>query len=127
VVTEIHDEPALGRRLVALLIDWLIASLSAVALFGFVGVRFPPQGIGDQLIINGVFLVEVAILLGLVGFSIGKRIMGLRLINAAGVPIGVPRALLRTLLLSLVVPAIIMTEDKRGLHDLAAGSKVIRA
>lgn len=126
-MTETHDEPALGRRLLALLIDWIIAAFSAVALFGWTGVRFPPDGIRDQLIINGVFLVEVAILVGLTGFSIGKRIMGLRLINPDGRPIGVPRALLRTLLLSLVIPAIVMTDDKRGLHDLAAGSKVVKA
>lgn len=126
-MTETHDEPALGRRLLALLIDWIIAAFSAVALFGWTGVRFPPDGARDQLIINGVFLVEVAILVGLTGFSIGKRIMGLRLINPDGRPIGVPRALLRTFLLSLVIPAIVMTDDKRGLHDLAAGSKVVRA
>ena len=126
-MTETHDEPALGRRLLALLIDWIIAAFSAVALFGWTGVRFPPDGIRDQLIINGVFLVEVAILLGLTGFSIGKRIMGLRLIGPDGGPIGVPRALLRTFLLSLVLPAIVMTDDKRGLHDLAAGSKVVKA
>lgn len=121
------DEPSLGRRLVALLIDWVIASLSAVAMFAWVGVTFPPEGIRDQLIINAVFIVEVAILIGLTGFSIGKRIMGLRLINPDGMPIGIPRALLRTLLLSVVIPAIVMTDDKRGLHDLAAGSKVVKA
>jgi len=126
-VTETFDEPSLGRRLLALLIDWVIASFSAVALFGWTGVRFPPDGIRDQLIINGVFLVEVAILVGLTGFSIGKRVMGLRLINPDGLPIGIPRALLRTLLLSVVIPAIVMTDDKRGLHDLAAGSKVVKA
>ena len=98
-----------------------------MALFGWTGVRFPPDGIRDQLIINGVFIVEVAILVGLTGFSIGKRIMGLRLINPDGRPIGVLRALLRTVLLSLVIPAIVMTDDKRGLHDLAAGSKVVKA
>ncbi|GAA2089422.1 RDD family protein [Aeromicrobium tamlense] len=121
------DEPSLGRRLVALLIDWVIASLSAVAMFAWAGVTFPPEGIRDQLIINAVFIVEVAILVGLTGFSIGKRIMGLRLINPDGMPIGIPRALLRTLLLSVVIPAIVMTDDKRGLHDLAAGSKVVKA
>lgn len=125
-MTATPDDPSLGRRLVALIIDWVIASLSAVALFGFTGVRFPPDGIRDQLIINGVFVVEVAIVLGLVGFSIGKRIMGLRLINPDGKPIGIPRAILRTVLLSFVIPAMIMTDDKRGLHDLAAGSKVVR-
>lgn len=121
------DEPSLGRRLLALLIDWIIASFSAVALFGWTGVSFPPEGIREQLIINGVFIVEVAILVGLTGFSIGKRVMGLRLINPDGRPIGVVRALVRTVLLSLVVPAIVMTDDKRGLHDLAAGSKVVKA
>lgn len=125
-VTETSDEPSLGRRLVALMIDWVIASFSAVAIFGWTGVRFPPEGVRDQLILNGVFIVEVAILVGLTGFSIGKRIMGLRLINPDGRPVGVLRALLRTVLLSLVIPAIVMTEDKRGLHDLAAGSKVVR-
>ncbi len=126
-MTEINDDPSLGRRLLALIIDWVIAALSAVALLGFTGVRYPPDGIRDQLIINAAFVVEVSVLVGLVGFSIGKRIMGLRIINPDGMPIGIWRALLRTLLLSLVIPAIVMTEDKRGLHDLAAGSKVVRA
>lgn len=125
-MTETYDDPSLGRRLLALIIDWVIAALSAVALLGFTGVRYPPDGIRDQLIINAAFVVEVSVLVGLVGFSIGKRIMGLRIINPDGLPIGIWRALLRTLLLSLVVPAIVMTEDKRGLHDLAAGSKVVR-
>lgn len=124
---ETADEPALGRRLLALLIDWVIAAFSAVALFGFTGVRFPPDGIRDQLIINGVFVVEVGVLVGLLGYSIGKRIMSLRLINADGAPIGILRALLRTVLLSFVIPAIVMTDDKRGLHDLAVGSKVVSA
>lgn len=118
------DAPSTGRRLLALLIDWVVAAFTAVALFG---VHYPPEGIGEQLVINGVFVVEVALLVGLLGFSIGKRVMGLRVINPDGRPIGVPRALLRTVLLSLVIPAIVMTDDKRGLHDLAAGSKVVRA
>lgn len=121
------DEPSLKRRLTALFIDWIIAALSAVALFGFTGVGFPPDGPRDQLIMNGVFVVEVALLVGTVGHSIGKRVTRLRVIDAAGRPIGVGRALLRTFLLSLVLPAIVMTEDKRGLHDLAVGSKVVDA
>ena len=47
-MTETYDEPSLGRRIVALLIDWVIASLSAVALFGWAGVQFPPAGIRDR-------------------------------------------------------------------------------
>ena len=96
-------------------------------MFGFTGLQFPPNGIDDQLIINAVFVAEVSILLGLLGFSIGKRVMGLRVINSDGNPIGLWRAGLRTALLTLVLPALVMTEDKRGLHDLAAGSKVVYA
>lgn len=116
--------PSLGRRVLALLVDWVVASLSGVAL---AGVHYPPDDIQQNLVITAFFVVEVALLTGLVGQSIGKRLLGLRVENPAGRPIGVPRALLRTVLLSMVLPAIIMTDDKRGLHDLASGARVIKA
>lgn len=110
------------------MIDWVIAMLSAVAL---AGVHFPPASLADDpsetIIVLGFFIAEVALLEGLVGRSIGKRIMGLRVENPAGQPIGVPRAFLRMVLLCMFIPAVVMTEDKRGLHDLAAGSRVIKA
>ncbi len=120
--------PSLMRRLGALVIDWAVAALSAVAL---TGVSYPPAPIDDDpsqtFIILGFFVLEVGLLVGLTGRSIGKRLLGMTVENPDGVPIGIPRALLRTLLLSLVLPAIVMTDDKRGIHDLAAGSRVIRA
>lgn len=117
------ETPSLGRRILALLIDWAVAALSAVAL---TGVSYPPKNIGENLVIVGFFIVEVGILTGLLGFTIGKRILGLRVENPAGRPIGIPRAVLRTALLSLVLPAIVMNEDKCGLHDIAAGARVVR-
>ncbi|GAA3535915.1 RDD family protein [Aeromicrobium panaciterrae] len=117
------ETPSLGRRIAALIIDWAVAALSAVAL---TNVTYPPRNPGENLVIVGFFVVEVALLTGLLGFTIGKRILGLRVENPQGVPIGVPRAIVRTVLLSLVLPAIVMNDDKRGLHDIAAGSRVIR-
>jgi uncharacterized RDD family membrane protein YckC len=118
--------PSLMRRLGALLIDWIIASLSAVAL---TGVSYPPAPLDEDpsqtFIIIAFFVAEVGILTGLVGRSIGKRLLGMRIENPDGRPIGVPRAVLRTLLLCTVLPAIVMTDDKRGIHDLAAGSRVV--
>ena len=38
---------------------------------------------------------------------------------------GIPRALLRGFLLALVIPALIMDRERRGLHDRAAGSIVV--
>ncbi len=115
---------SLGRRLGALFIDWIIAALSGVAV---AGVSYPPKDPKENLIITGIFIVEVALLTGLLGFSIGKRIFGLKVENVDGRPIGVGRAVIRTALVCLVIPAIVMTDDQRGLHDLAAGSRVIRA
>jgi uncharacterized RDD family membrane protein YckC len=119
--------PSLVRRLGSLVIDWIVAALSAVTL---TGVSYPPAPIDEDpsqtFIIIGFFIVEVGVLTGLVGRSIGKRVLGMRVENPDGNPIGVPRALLRTALLSVVLPAIVMTDDKRGIHDLAAGSRVVR-
>jgi uncharacterized RDD family membrane protein YckC len=113
---------SLGRRLVALVIDWVIAMLSAAVV---VRISVPPEGVGEGLIVSAVFIVEVGVLVGLLGFSIGKRIVGLRVEGPDGRPIGVLRALLRTVLLSLVLPGLVMTDDRRGLHDLAARSRVV--
>ena len=113
---------SLGRRLAALVLDWFIAVLSAAAVFQS---SVPPEGVREGLIVSGVFIVEVALLVGLLGFSIGKRLARIRVEGPDGGPIGVPRALLRTVLLSLVLPALVMTEERRGLHDLAAGSRVV--
>ncbi len=114
---------SLGRRFVALVIDWFIAVLSAAALAGS---TVPPEGLRESLVVSGVFIVEVGLLVGLLGFSIGKRLMGLRVEGPDGAPIGVPRALLRTFLLALVIPALVMTDERRGIHDVAARSRVIR-
>ncbi|MET0930395.1 MAG: RDD family protein [Aeromicrobium sp.] len=119
--------PSLVRRLGSLLIDWVIAALSAVAI---AGVHYPPAPLdkdpSETFIIIGFFILEVGVLTGLLGRSIGKRLLGMKVENPDGQPIGVPRALLRTALLVLVLPAIVMTDDKRGIHDLAAGSRVVK-
>jgi uncharacterized RDD family membrane protein YckC len=113
--------PSLLRRLGALLVDWIIASLSAAAV---AGTHYPPKDVKENLLITAFFVVEIAVLTGLVGFSIGKRIFGLRVEGRDGRPIGLVRAFVRSVLLCLVIPAVVMTDDKRGMHDLAAGSRV---
>lgn len=118
-------QPAsLGRRVVALVIDWSVAVLSAAVV---ARTTVPPEGIRESLIVSGVFVVEVGLLVGLLGFSIGKRMTGLRVEGPDGGPIGLMRALLRTFLLALVIPAVVMTDERRGLHDVLAGSRVVRS
>jgi uncharacterized RDD family membrane protein YckC len=112
-----------GRRFVALLIDWGVAMLSVVA---FTGTPLAGAGAVSSFVTLGVFFLEVTLLTGTLGFSIGKRVTALKVVDPDGRPIGVPRAALRTLLLCLFVPAIIQNEDQRGLHEIVSGSRVAR-
>ncbi len=118
------ESASLGRRIVALVIDWIIASLTAVAL---TPVSFPPDNIPQNLIITGFFIVEVGVLVGLLGASIGKRVMRLGVINPDGQAIGIPQGLLRTALVCLVIPPLVANSDGRGLHDIVTGSREIKA
>jgi len=104
----------IGRRLVALLIDWLICEVIAFAAFR------------SQYPTLAVFAVEVWLLTSLTGFTIGKRLLGIRVVRIDGKPVGFLWALVRTLLLLCVIPALVYDGDSRGLHDKAANTIVIR-
>jgi uncharacterized RDD family membrane protein YckC len=116
-----------SRRLGALLIDWIACSLIAVAFL-----YRPEAGHATNVFIQPrlwtpvVFGVEDFVLTALTGFTIGKRLTGLRVVRLDGRPVGL-RALPRTILLMLVVPALMMDRDLRGLQDKAAGTVVVRA
>lgn len=112
-----------GRRLAALAIDWVVAGLSAVAL---ARVSFPPENPLENLIITGFYVVEVGVLVGLVGFSIGKRVLGLRVETPAGRPPAVPQALFRSLLVCLIIPPLVQNADGRGLQDVLTGTRQIK-
>ncbi len=65
-------------------------------------------------------------LTALTGFTVGKRLLGLRVIRLDGKPVGLWWALVRTVLLLAVVPPLVFDSDLRGLHDRAANTLVIR-
>jgi uncharacterized RDD family membrane protein YckC len=103
-----------GRRLGALLIDWLLCEAIAVAAFH------------SQFLTIAVFAVETYLLTALTGFTVGKRLLGLRVVRLDGRPVGLIWSLVRTLLFLAVVPPLVFDVDLRGLHDKAAHSVVIR-
>jgi uncharacterized RDD family membrane protein YckC len=64
--------------------------------------------------------------IGLFGQTPGMALARIRCISIVdGGAIGLPKAFLRAILLALLIPALIMNADRRGLHDRAAGSWVI--
>jgi uncharacterized RDD family membrane protein YckC len=103
-----------GRRVGALFIDWLLSMLIAWSAFH------------SQSWTIVVFGVEVYLLTALTGFTVGKRVLGMRVVRLDGKPVGLWWALLRTLLLLAVVPPLVFDNDLRGLHDKAANTLVIR-
>ena len=104
-----------GARIVAYLIDSVACTLIAYGLFR------------DQRWTLPVFVLEVALVTWLAAGSAGQLVHGLRIVRLDGQPVGLPRALLRTVLLGLLVPAVVWDRDGRGLHDKAAGTVVVRA
>ena len=112
-----------GRRLVALLVDWVMANLVATLLLGF---TFASGGSGGSWKPLAVFAVENLVLLSTIGSTFGHRLVGLRLQGLGGARPTVVQVLVRTVLLCLAVPAIIWDRDGRGLHDKAAGTVLVR-
>jgi uncharacterized RDD family membrane protein YckC len=108
-----------GRRLVALILDWVACEVIALAVF-----RTQSQ---VQLWTLVFFAAEVWVLTALTGFTLGKRLLGIRVARLDGQPVGLVSSLIRTVLLLLVVPPLAMDRDLRGLHDKAARTIVIRA
>jgi hypothetical protein len=112
-----------GRRLAALTLDWLLGYAIA-ALFS--GVDAIGRS-GFSWTVLGVWFLMTAVPVALFGASPGKVVLGLRVasVDSAAV-IGVPRALLRTALIALVVPPLIRDADGRGWPDRAARTIVVR-
>lgn len=109
-----------GRRLVALLIDWAAATL--VASFLVDSLRANPW---PQL---GIFVLAHAFFVGLFGQTVGMALARIRCVSIAdGGAIGIPRALLRGVLIALLVPAMITDGDGRGVHDRVARSVMVPA
>lgn len=73
-----------------------------------------------------VFFVQSAVLSATTGGSFGQLLARIAVFRLDAQPLGFARALLRAALVCLALPPLIIGSDRRGLHDLAAGTVVIR-
>ena len=105
---------SMPRRLLALLIDWLLSMLIAYWLTG------------SQFWTIAVFAVEVYVLTALTGCTVGKRLLGIRVMRTGGGPVGFGWSLVRTAILLTAVPPLLTDRDLRGLHDRASDTIVVR-
>ena len=125
-----------GRRLAALVVDW-VACLLISSIFFHDPHAVLPVVSGDSTATVAIFAVENVLLVGLLGHTLGHRLLGLRVrrfvVHADGTALpddgrapGLGRAAVRTLLLCLVVPPAIQDDEGRGLHDRSAGTAIVR-
>ena len=104
-----------GPRLGAILIDWAIASVISYAFFGW-----------SSTATLVIFAIEQIVLVGLLGYSIGHRVFSLQVQRLDGTAAGFLPALVRSLLLCLVIPAVVFDADQRGLHDRAMDTVLVK-
>ena len=115
--------------MLALLVDWFASSLVVIVIVG------PARFFADQstspdtlpsLLTLVVFVVETTVLTALSGGSFGKLATRLRVVRVPdGGRIDLLRSFARAILVALVIPPLIFRPDRRGLHDLAAGSATV--
>ena len=115
---------SLGRRMSALMVDWLACYFIVAASAGGLGKMAPNR----SWTVLALFFAEVAILSALQGASLGHRIFGIKIIRFAdGGAITPVQALIRSALLVTVIFAITFDENGRGMHERFSGSVLTRA
>jgi uncharacterized RDD family membrane protein YckC len=115
----------LGRRLAALTIDWLLA-YSIAGLFAGPDPLAPGGGSNLSWIVLGIWFLLTVAAVAAFGITPGMAVLGIRVASLDSTLVGVPRAVLRTALLALVIPALARDDDGRGWHDRAARTLVVR-
>ena len=89
--------------------------------------RSVPFGSNEsQVATLSLFAFEVILLTWLSAASFGQRVLGLTVMRTDGSRLSLWRVILRTLLICLVIPAVVLDSDGRGLHDRAVDSVVMR-
>ena len=113
----------MGRRIAALFIDWLIAyGLAALAMaLGLVSMPMLSTAVLIIWFILGAASVR------LFGFTPGQFALGLVVVPVDNtLHVGLGHALVRGILISLVVPALITDTYLRGLQDRLTHTAVVR-
>lgn len=115
-----------GRRLIAIAVDWAIATTISVVFFT------SGETVLDRLVASNAaatlvaFAVLQLLFIPTVGGSLGHLALGMRVVPTKTGWIGVLKPVIRTALLCLFIPAVIWDRDQRGMHDRLAGTVLVR-
>ena len=104
------------RRPLALVIDWGLCLLLSGLVFS-----------GDALADLALFAVVNVLFLSFFGATPGQYLLKMRVQPVSGRSPMVLRAVVRTVLMLLLLPAVVWNRDAQPLHDVVAGTAVVRA
>ncbi|WP_084037900.1 RDD family protein [Demequina sp. NBRC 110053] len=131
--TDHGERASVGRRLAGVGIDWVLCLLISSAFFAVPAAAelSPVERVlvaGAPLATVGIWMAQHLILVATLGSTTGHRLLGMRVVRVDGSPVvGLVKALIRTVLLALVIPAVVWDGEGRGLHDSAAGTRIVVA
>jgi uncharacterized RDD family membrane protein YckC len=119
-----YETASWGRRVLALLVDWLASTLVVVFFMGWSD--YSAAGSPGSLYVLVVFVLESALFTSTTGGSFGKVATRLRVVRVDnGGRLDPLRSLARAILVALVIPPLVFRSDRRGLHDIAAGTATV--
>jgi len=116
------SHPPWGSRLTALLIDWGACMVFAVGAFGVPVLT--GQGWRSWTIL-ATYFVQKTILTALTGSSFGQLFTRVGVVRLDGRPLGWWRSAVRAALVCLVLPAVVVGAERRGLDDLLLKTVVV--
>jgi len=112
----------MGRRLAALVVDWLIAY--GLAALGVTVGLFSHAVLSTAVLVVWFAIGVVAV--RLFGFTPGQFALGVMVVSVDRRHVGIGRGAARGLLIALVIPPLFTDSDGRGLHDRLTGTAVVR-
>lgn len=116
----------LGARFWALLVDCIASALVASLIVAHRGGDLANRLPGSWSLVPLAVDYVVGLLVG--GQTLGMHLFGIKVVGVDRPErITLPRIVLRTALLFLLIPAVVLDRDGRGLHDRFTGTAVVRA
>ena len=109
-----RSTPTYLRRVLGLAVDWALAWVIS-ALF------FNADGFATLLVFIGANVLGGLLIAG----SPGHLVARIRIAPIKGGALGVLAPVVRPLLIALVIPAILVDADMRGLHDRLVGTILV--
>ena len=111
-----------GRRMLGVLIDWLMSYAIAIGFF----VEFGESSMGAVVFL--IFTVQYLIFTMLGGATPGHRIMGLKVVRFSDGGMPTPaQALIRTGLLVLIITAITFDQNGRGINERLSNTVLVKS